>query len=690
MRRLRGGIVLAVLAALLVASTHAAAIRNTMDVVILTPAGALRIGDTATVEVHVFNLGVHVDPSALFVRLNSFQLTDPLLNVTRIAEGVYRASFVIQAADVAGGFIRVTADAAVGGIRDFESTWVSVATLDVEVESAAARTTPGSSVGITVRIRENGVPSDPAALGVMADVLTVGGPVESYRLGWLRTAVGTFEARFVVPTTVAQDTAVSFVAWATRGVTAVGQDVVVIDVPTKLVVWSHEVSVGRDSADLEILVANDTGWSAVGASVDLAYAYFDPSLALTLSEASGLTDERGAARFALLYPGTASNVGFWGTATHGVASQGFAGSLSSLKIKPMGGVSVLRENRDEALVAGERATATYVVAREGEPLAFQTLYYTARTSTTLVASGQAVSDASGRFALDFVVSPGSTTVEFALYVAGAWIYEHDVLLGAKRLAVDVGPLYVGATAHLSAPVPEVDVPWIAYIAFVPYRSAMGALDAPWALASGPARLHDVAISAGGAFDYDLLVPRFLPKGEDYLLSIFAFPHRPAIGPEDVYVYVKRERIENLAPSPAIRVSPTTGAAGSAVEVDASASFDLDGVVEAYEVSWGDGAATGWTAAPVASHVYAMPGDYAATVRVRDNDGAVGQVEPRIRVDAGPASAPPLLRLPAMGAIALVALVLLWRWAYGVRLGGRAPRGRSRRIFTYDRRSGRPK
>ncbi|HEX8130206.1 MAG TPA: PKD domain-containing protein [Pyrinomonadaceae bacterium] len=72
--------------------------------------------------------------------------------------------------------------------------------------------------------------------------------------------------------------------------------------------------------------------------------------------------------------------------------------------------------------------------------------------------------------------------------------------------------------------------------------------------------------------------------------------------------------QNMQPT-AVPGGPYTGQSGVAIQFNGSDSYDDDGYITSYSWTFGDGStATGATP----SHVYAAPGNYTATLRVRDN------------------------------------------------------------------------
>jgi hypothetical protein len=71
-------------------------------------------------------------------------------------------------------------------------------------------------------------------------------------------------------------------------------------------------------------------------------------------------------------------------------------------------------------------------------------------------------------------------------------------------------------------------------------------------------------------------------------------------------------------------SPLEVAAGVSVLLDASASFDPDGLVAAYTFSTGDARAAETLTTPELRHVYTKPGAYEVAVVVRDATGQLSR------------------------------------------------------------------
>lgn len=89
---------------------------------------------------------------------------------------------------------------------------------------------------------------------------------------------------------------------------------------------------------------------------------------------------------------------------------------------------------------------------------------------------------------------------------------------------------------------------------------------------------------------------------------------------------------NVAPIAVITVSTTSGIAPLAVSFDASASYDPDGSISAYQWDFGDGVTASGV---VVSHTYTREGDFNARLTVTDNQGVAGSAIVAISVSPDP-------------------------------------------------------
>jgi glucose/arabinose dehydrogenase len=91
---------------------------------------------------------------------------------------------------------------------------------------------------------------------------------------------------------------------------------------------------------------------------------------------------------------------------------------------------------------------------------------------------------------------------------------------------------------------------------------------------------------------------------------------------------------NRSPSASVAASPTSGRLPLAVGFDGSGSGDPDaGDTLSFLWDFGDGSATQTTTTPTTSHTYSTKGTYTASLRVRDNHGALSDPA-TVRIDAG--------------------------------------------------------
>jgi PKD repeat protein len=76
--------------------------------------------------------------------------------------------------------------------------------------------------------------------------------------------------------------------------------------------------------------------------------------------------------------------------------------------------------------------------------------------------------------------------------------------------------------------------------------------------------------------------------------------------------------DNLLPVPSFSVTPPSGIINSVLTFDASASTDPDGTVASYEWDFGDG---GSAQGKIVTHQFVSPGNFHATLTVKDNFGS---------------------------------------------------------------------
>ena len=105
---------------------------------------------------------------------------------------------------------------------------------------------------------------------------------------------------------------------------------------------------------------------------------------------------------------------------------------------------------------------------------------------------------------------------------------------------------------------------------------------------------------------------------------------------------------NRPPTVVVEANPTSVSLPLAVNFDASGSTDPDtgDTLTSYIWDFGDGSSTQTTTTPTTSHTYSTNGTYTASVRVKDNHGAISDPD-SVRIDAGNQAPTPVIESPSV-------------------------------------------
>ena len=104
---------------------------------------------------------------------------------------------------------------------------------------------------------------------------------------------------------------------------------------------------------------------------------------------------------------------------------------------------------------------------------------------------------------------------------------------------------------------------------------------------------------------------------------------------------------NRSPNAIVAANPTDGLLPLAVDFDASGSSDPDtgDTLTSYIWDFDDGSPIQTTTTPTTSHTYSTNGTYTASVRVKDNHGAISDPD-SVRIDAGNQAPTPVIESPS--------------------------------------------
>ena len=143
--------------------------------------------------------------------------------------------------------------------------------------------------------------------------------------------------------------------------------------------------------------------------------------------------------------------------------------------------------------------------------------------------------------------------------------------------------------------------------------------------------ESTATTAGAAVDgHEFVVFRNRTGGS---LTVTTTGPAARTGPAAIQIVDRSGAVD--APVAIFSASPTTGTAPILIEVDASASFGPDDIVE-YRWDWNsDGNADLITAVPTASHTFASGGTWTITLTVADSQGRSAHSTQQVNLDAPP-------------------------------------------------------
>lgn len=183
------------------------------------------------------------------------------------------------------------------------------------------------------------------------------------------------------------------------------------------------------------------------------------------------------------------------------------------------------------------------------------------------------------------------------------------------------PANAAPTARIAAPVTTAVAPFTASF------DARGSSDADGAIADYAWDFGDGTVGSGPMPSHTYRMPGA------YRVRLIVSDDDGATG--EAITTITAMEAPNAVPTARI-AAPADVAAGRPVAFDASGSSDPDGTVVSYAWTFGDGgSATG----PAPTHTYDVPGTYAVTLTVTDDDGASAQATDSVAVAAPPNAAP---------------------------------------------------
>src|SRR3989442_8468696 len=111
----------------------------------------------------------------------------------------------------------------------------------------------------------------------------------------------------------------------------------------------------------------------------------------------------------------------------------------------------------------------YTVRYSGFPIAGQTVYYYAATSSEVVANGSSLTDSVGRLQISFAMPAAPVRIDFATFIGSSLLSASDYVGGTRPLSVQHGELRIGAVTHGTVSGPPAPRPRAGVVLFVPHN-----------------------------------------------------------------------------------------------------------------------------------------------------------------------------------------------------------------------------
>ncbi len=621
---------------------------GSVEVAVLVPQGTFHVGDTVTITILVFDRGTAEDATNLSVSISGAEASRNV-TATRQAVGTYTGSFQIGAADLAGPGsggvtdVAINVNATVAGVSGYGFGYVPVVALppalSLSLSGPRGWVLPGSSVAVNATVLASGTLANPDTISISASLnMPYGGFFYGIAVPMTRTGAGQYSGVYHVPEDTPLGTRLGISGVATLGsLTAYGDSLALqIGSGEPFVLWQHVLAVTPSYSLVEVLVANSTGWPVVGANVMLFHGagqcYHRECQPIIWGSAT--TDRLGAARFNLTYPTLpVVTVVYLGNVTVAGSSQTFSGAFFSPSMfQPY--ASLCPSDGLLSFAPGQTIRRMYHGACGILPSGFaapphQVYYYVAHTVTAVVANGSIQADSGGNFNLTFTVPSSSVEVEFAANITfPGWVHFYDAIHVADPGLIHITNLTIGKVAHVSVEVASVS--GSVGLALYNATNVTNPDLSTWMPITCCIPYETLPADPRSPFVADVVLPRFLPKNQDYLLTVVA--NLPGLGSS--YEYSEVVHMSNAPPAASATFSASNLVAGQAMTANASGSSDPDGVIVAYRFDWGDGNSTGWLNGPSATHAYSGPGTYTVTVSVQDDTGTENSTTYSLTVEPG--------------------------------------------------------
>lgn len=547
MRKLTAILIVLMLACAIV--PQAAAMSNSLKVIVTVEKGYFEPGSDIDITVHVFDKGTYVSADTISVQVGSYPFVE--VNVTETQTGIYVGTYTVMPEDTT---LYISATASRGTDSDTGDTYLDLEeepevepdfTVEITLDDPGDyQAQPGDAVEITVKVKENGTLVAP-------DLFEL--EIEGYAQSHTNPDVGTYKSTYNIPSTLNKGGDYEISARAEKdSMEDYDHDSFSVIFFT---VCYHEISKTNTTSTFDIYVSDMTGKVVVGAAVSISYDHDDNYQTPEMTR-QGTTDSLGKVGFTIHYEDI-NYVDIDGTVGYGGKSQEFDGTIwisEGTGFEPEEpedeGFDVIDTDPLKVYGAGDSVSRHYTAYMDADPWMSEEIYYYITEGFIptyhLIKQGIVTTDATGKFSISFTAPEDmvilifktarpKTQDDYFYDQDDDLVYEEDreyVITGAGAdlpmldwdddVTVSVGTLRVGEPTSISVGggnVPSgtrVIAAWFVgsaedYLDLV----VSAAFDYKWQCWTG---MSGVALSkSGGEYTGEILLPEYMPDNEDYTI-----------------------------------------------------------------------------------------------------------------------------------------------------------------------------
>jgi hypothetical protein len=514
--------------------------------VVVSPTGEIDEGDTAEIEVHVFDKDQYVEPTAI----TASEFMGGEISLTKKSTGIWTGSFDPDQASMVYANAEIDTKSATGGLMMRVNPSDQPAEVEISIEpkdpAALVKAQPGDKLDFVIEIYKDGKLKDDNSLEV---TITNWQTWDQEVLAKSKTTTGTYETSFTVPQ-LTESTDYEIEAEINEGSADIDFEINFFQV------WIKKGTFSTTDASFDLYVADGNGKAVNGAEIEFEYSYdeMDSWEYITKDAGKATTDNTGKASYTITYSKVDREVYLDGTVVKDGKTQHFSGSIIITATssgngfeppEPDGyGLEVIYQEDDEkALKPGKTVDLKYrAYHTEGwgdpEPFASKDIYYYAHTYTTVVKYGKVTTDSDGFLTInikipsikgdydilmmDFQAETSTDTWEDDMgghYIADSSYYDildNPEVLKDTGVKITVDQLKVGDESSIKATYSKTKKESEAMVMWIPGQHnikdlfGVGDTQPDWDHLGGM-DYGSYMSKKGDTFSSTILIPEFMPK-----------------------------------------------------------------------------------------------------------------------------------------------------------------------------------